>query len=77
MQRHETSGRDAVRLRKHDQRGRELIHVVDALHTIAFEQRLVRGINTCDCARVGNSEAGRQLGPAAALCVDDMRLTRK
>ena len=41
---HEPACAGRVRLREHDQRGRELVHVVDALDAVTIEQRLVARI---------------------------------
>ena len=44
VQRDQPAGAVRVRLREHDERRGELVHVVDALHAVAVEQRLVAGV---------------------------------
>ena len=44
VDRDEPAGADRVRLRKQDQRRRELVHVASAVHAVAIEERVVDGI---------------------------------
>src|SRR5688572_12170979 len=73
MYRHQTTGRDRMRLGKHDERGRQLIHIVHALYAISIEERLKYRVVAGHGARVRYRQPRGELS-AANLQSDDRYL---